>query len=66
MVYLTGMPIQGSEEAVQVCTQEQRRVKPAVCRLLLAHHMVNLGLLDTQAAARVVAHKGGCVKRIKK
>ena len=41
---------------------EQRRVKGSVCRLLLAHQLVNTGRLDREHGARLMAHKGGRVK----
>lgn len=41
----------------------QRRVKGTVCRLLLVHQLVSAGLLDPVEGAKVVAHKGGRVKR---
>lgn len=66
MFYLTSIAVEGSEEALAVCTQEQRRVKAAVCRLLLVHQLVNSGLLCAQAGAKVVAQKGGRVKRVGK
>lgn len=66
MFYLTSIAVEGSEEALAVCTQEQRRVKGTVCKLLLVHQLVNSGLLCAQAGARVVAQRGGRVKRITK
>ena len=42
--------------------QEQRRVKGSVCRILLAHQLVNAGLLPSQDGAQLMAHKGGRVK----
>ena len=41
---------------------EQRRVKGSVCRILLAHQLVNAGLLPSQDGAQLIAHKGGRVK----
>lgn len=41
---------------------EQRRVKGSVCRLLLAHQLVNTGRLDREHGALLMAHKGGRVK----
>ena len=41
---------------------EQRRVKGAMCRILLAHQLVNTGLLPSQHGAQLMAHKGGRVK----
>ena len=41
---------------------EQRRVKGSVCRLLLAHQLVNTGRLDREHGAQLMAHKGGRVK----
>lgn len=61
MFYLTGVALQGSEEA-QSRAQEQRRVKQSVCRILLAHQLVNAGLLTSQDGAQLIAHKGGRVK----
>ena len=61
MFYLTGVVLQGSEEA-QSRAQEQRRVKQSVCRILLAHQLVNAGLLPSQDGAQLIAHKGGRVK----
>lgn len=61
MFYLTGVALQGSEEA-QSRAQEQRRVKQSVCRILLAHQLVNAGLLPSQDGAQLMAHKGGRVK----
>lgn len=61
MFYLTGVALQGSEEA-QARAQEQRRVKQSVCRILLAHQLVNAGLLPSQDGAQLMAHKGGRVK----
>lgn len=61
MFYLTGVALQGSEEA-QSRAQEQRRVKQSVCRILLAHQLVNAGLLPSQDGAQLIAHKGGRVK----
>ena len=61
MFYLTGLAVQGSEEA-QSRAQEQRRVKQSVCRILLAHQLVNAGLLPSQDGAQLMAHKGGRVK----
>ena len=61
MFYLTGVALQGSEEA-QSRAQEQRKVKQSVCRILLAHQLVNAGLLPSQDGAQLIAHKGGRVK----
>ena len=61
MFYLTRVALQGSEEA-QSRAQEQRRVKQSVCRILLAHQLVNAGLLPSQDGAQLIAHKGGRVK----
>lgn len=61
MFYLTGVALQGSEEA-QARAQEQRRVKQSVCRILLAHQLVNTGRLDRGHGAQLIAHKGGRVK----
>ena len=61
MFYLTGVALQGSEEA-QSRAQEQRKVKQSVCRILLAHQLVNAGLLTSQDGAQLIAHKGGRVK----
>ena len=61
MFYLTGVALQGSEEA-QSRAQEQRRVKGSVCRILLAHQLVNTGRLDREHGAQLMAHKGGRVK----
>ena len=61
MFYLTGVALQGSEEA-QSRAQEQRRVKQSVCRILLAHQLVNVGLLTGEDGALLIAHKGGRVK----
>ena len=61
MFYLTGVALQGSEE-VQSRAQEQRRVKQSVCRILLAHQLVNTGRLDREHGAQLMAHKGGRVK----
>ena len=41
---------------------EQRRVKVAMCRILLAHQLVNTGRLDREHGAQLMAHKGGRVK----
>ena len=41
---------------------EQRRVKGAMCRILLAHQLVNTGRLDREHGALLMAHKGGRVK----
>lgn len=41
---------------------EQRRVKGSVCRLLLAHQLVNTGRLDREHGAQLMARKGGRVK----
>ena len=61
MFYLPGLALHGSEEA-QSRAQEQRRVKQSVCRILLAHQLVNAGLLPSQDGAQLMAHKGGRVK----
>lgn len=61
MFYVTGVALQGSEEA-KSRAQEQRRVKQSVCRILLAHQLVNAGLLPSQDGAQLIAHKGGRVK----
>ena len=41
---------------------EQRRVKGAMCRILLAHQLVNTGRLGREHGAQLMAHKGGRVK----
>lgn len=61
MFYWTGVALQGSEEA-QARAQEQRRVKQSVCRILLAHQLVNTGRLAREEGAQLIAHKGGRVK----
>ena len=56
-----GQP-QGLPTALEEARQEQRRVKGSVCRLLLAHQLVNTGLLSSQGGAQLMAHKGGRVQ----
>ena len=41
---------------------EQRRVKGSVCRILLAHQLVNTGRLTREHGAQLMAHKGGRVQ----
>ena len=56
-----GQP-QGLPTALEEARQEQRRVKGSVCRILLAHQLVNTGLLSSQGGAQLMAHKGGRVQ----
>lgn len=50
-------------DALAEARLEQRRVKESVCRILLAHQLVNTGRLDREHGAQLMAHKGGRVKR---
>ena len=60
--------VQKLDRAQRLCDEvaearlEQRRVKGSVCRLLLAHQLVNTGCLDREHGAQLMAHKGGRVK----
>lgn len=56
-----GQP-QGLPTALEEARLEQRRVKGSVCRILLAHQLVNTGRLDREHGAQLMAHKGGRVK----
>ena len=56
-----GLP-QGLRTTLEEARLEQRRVKGSVCRILLAHQLVNAGLLPSQDGAQLIAHKGGRVK----
>ena len=56
-----GQP-QGLHTTLEEARLEQRRVKGSVCRILLAHQLVNAGLLPSQDGAQLIAHKGGRVK----
>ena len=49
-------------DEVAEARQEQRRVKGSVCRILLAHQLVNTGRLTGEHGAQLMAHKGGRVK----
>lgn len=60
-VLCQGQP-QGLPTALEEARLEQRRVKGSVCRILLAHQLVNAGLLPSQDGAQLMAHKGGRVK----
>lgn len=62
MFYLTRLAFQDSKEA-QGTAQQQRRVKGSMCRILLAHQLVNTGRLTREDGALLMAHKGGRVKR---
>ena len=53
---------QGLRTAQEEARLEQRRVKGSVCRILLAHQLVNTGRLDREHGAQLMAHKGGRVK----
>lgn len=53
---------QGLHTTLEEARLEQRRVKVSVCRILLAHQLVNAGLLPSQDGAQLMAHKGGRVK----
>lgn len=53
---------QGLRTTLEEARQEQRRVKGSVCRILLAHQLVNTGRLDREHGAQLMAHKGGRVK----
>ena len=53
---------QGLRTTLEEARLEQRRVKGAMCRLLLAHQLVNTGRLDREHGAQLMAHKGGRVK----
>ena len=53
---------QGLHTTLEEARLEQRRVKGSVCRILLAHQLVNAGLLPSQDGAQLMAHKGGRVK----
>ena len=57
-----GQP-QGLRTTLEEARLEQRRVKGAMCRILLAHQLVNTGRLDREHGAQLMAHKGGRVKR---
>lgn len=56
-----GLP-PGLRTTLEETRLEQRRVKGSVCRILLAHQLVNAGLLPSQDGAQLMAHKGGKVK----
>ena len=56
-----GQP-QGLRTTLEEARLEQRRVKGSVCRILLAHQLVNMGRLDREHGAQLMAHKGGRVK----
>lgn len=56
-----GQP-QGLRTTLEEARLEQRRVKGSVCRILLAHQLVNTGRLDREHGAQLMAHKGGRVK----
>lgn len=60
-VLCQGQP-QGLPTALEEARLEQRRVKGSVCRILLAHQLVNTGRLDREHGAQLMAHKGGRVK----
>lgn len=53
---------QGLHTTLEEARLEQRRVKGSVCRILLAHQLVNTGRLDREHGAQLMAHKGGRVK----
>ena len=53
---------QGLSTALEEARREQRRVKGSVCRILLAHQLVNVGRLDREHGAQLMAHKGGRVQ----
>ena len=53
---------QGLRTTLEEARLEQRRVKGSVCRILLAHQLVNTGRLDREHGAQLMAHKGGRVK----
>jgi hypothetical protein len=53
---------QGLPTTLEEARLEQRRVKGSVCRILLAHQLVNTGRLDREHGAQLMAHKGGRVK----
>ena len=53
---------QGLRTTLEEARLEQRRVKGAMCRILLAHQLVNTGRLDREHGAQLMAHKGGRVK----
>lgn len=55
-------PAQELRTTLEEARLEQRRVKGSVCRILLAHQLVNAGLLPSQDGAQLMAHKGGRVK----
>ena len=55
-------PAQGLATTLEEARLEQRRVKGSVCRILLAHQLVNTGHLDREHGAQLIAHKGGRVK----
>lgn len=55
-------PPQGLRTTLEEARLEQRRVKGSVCRILLAHQLVNTGRLDRAHGAQLMAHKGGRVK----
>lgn len=56
-----GQP-QGLCTTLEEARLEQRRVKGSVCRILLAHQLVNTGRLDREHGAQLMTHKGGRVK----
>ena len=56
-----GQP-QGLRTTLEEARLEQRRVKGSVCRILLAHQLVNTGSLTREHGAQLIAHKGGIVK----
>ena len=56
-----GQP-QGLRTTLEEARLEQRRVKGSVCRILLAHQLVNTGLLTGEDGVLLIAHKGGRVK----
>lgn len=56
-----GQP-QGLRTTLEEARLEQRRVKGSVCRILLAHQLVNTGRLDREHGAQLMAHKRGRVK----
>ena len=57
-----GLPTALEEARLEEARLEQRRVKGSVCRILLAHQLVNTGHLDREHGAQLIAHKGGRVK----
>ena len=50
---------QGLPTTLEEARLEQRRVKGSVCRILLAHQLVNTGRLTREHGAQLMAHHGG-------